>query len=390
MATHRVDGSRACETLLERMSVKTDGGSGLSPRTHQEYAKKISTLVRQIERNGNHKFSPNALVEYISDCIANKKYAQSTTNGLKAAALHWLAAEAQTFIAKGLDIRAHESAFLNIRELSTKGMPTKTLATSSTKLKHFSKDAYHEMVGHAAKNPKDRVAGTVDAFIKANLLVGLRPSEWFDVTFTSYLETDDLGNYIPDSRGRLKATTAMVVTNSKQSYGRSNGRDRIILLHGISNKDLAALMHMKELVEDYKAKQGFEMSHAELAERFYKPMQKKLTSVLTKLGMNKSQFPTLYSTRHQAIANAKLSGLTDSEIAAMFGHFSTMTAKRHYGKKSNGWMKMNFRPAKESVQAVNRKEPMRTIATINDKTIQIAAEWNATLKARAEGTTSKP
>lgn len=390
MATHRVDGSRACETLLERMSVKTDGGSGLATRTHQEYAKKISTLIRQIEKTGDRKFSPTALFEYISNCIETKKYAQSTANGLKAAALHWLAYEAQTFLAKGLDISTHENAYLNIRALSTKDMPIGTHATSSTKLKYFAKDAYLGIVGYASKNPRDQLAATVDSFLKANLLVGLRPGEWFDVTFTSYLEKDDAGQYITDSRGRIKATAAMVVANSKQSYGRSNGRDRIILLHNISNSDLAALMHMKELVEKFKAKHGSEISHAELAESFYKPMQKKLNAVLTKLGINKNHVPTLYSTRHQAIANAKHSGLTDVEIAAMFGHFSTITAKRHYGKKSNGWMKVSFRPAQESIQTVNRKEPIRTIATINEKTVEMAAQWNATLKARSESTTTKP
>lgn len=46
--------------------------------------------------------------------------------------------------------------------------------------------------------------------------------------------------------------------------------------------------------------------------------------------------PTYYSTRHQAIANAKASGFDPLVIASLFGHISSITAQRHYGKKHHG------------------------------------------------------
>lgn len=64
---------------------------------------------------------------------------------------------------------------------------------------------------------------------------------------------------------------------------------------------------------------------------------------------------TLYSLRHQAIANAKSDGLEDFVIAATFGHISTKTAKKYYGKKRNGWGEMKVRANKETIEPVLKR-----------------------------------
>lgn len=43
---------------------------------------------------------------------------------------------------------------------------------------------------------------------------------------------------------------------------------------------------------------------------------------------------TLYSIRHQAVANAKAADVDDIEIAAVFGHISVRTSKERYGRKT--------------------------------------------------------
>ena len=55
---------------------------------------------------------------------------------------------------------------------------------------------------------------------------------------------------------------------------------------------------------------------------------------------------SLYSTRHQAVANAKFAGFSDLQIAAIFGHSSTSTARRHYGKvgSASGRSKLSPHP----------------------------------------------
>lgn len=66
--------------------------------------------------------------------------------------------------------------------------------------------------------------------------------------------------------------------------------------------------------------------------------------------------PTIYSTRHQCIANAKASNVHEFEIAAFFGHASVETNSRHYGKAWFGWSKFPFKPALESIEKVNGSE----------------------------------
>jgi hypothetical protein len=63
-------------------------------------------------------------------------------------------------------------------------------------------------------------------------------------------------------------------------------------------------------------------------------MNIRLASIRKKLGIREKI--TLYSARHQFIADAKASGLTLYEIAALVGHASIRTASEHYGKKKVG------------------------------------------------------
>jgi len=53
---------------------------------------------------------------------------------------------------------------------------------------------------------------------------------------------------------------------------------------------------------------------------------------------------TLYSMRHQFSANAKASGFTREEIAALMGHAVDTTATQHYGKKTAGYEMITVRP----------------------------------------------
>jgi hypothetical protein len=139
------------------------------------------------------------------------------------------------------------------------------------------------------------------------------------------------------------------VDNDKVSHGRANGEYREILLYGIEEEDLAKLLHFMNIVGDFVDGYSSEVPRYTIAKGFYKAIQQ----TLRQTAMDKdTPRPSLYSTRHQAIANAKRSGMSPREIAAMFGHVSTRTAQRHYGRKAQGWQDFRFRPSPESVAAV--------------------------------------
>ena len=70
-----------------------------------------------------------------------------------------------------------------------------------------------------------------------------------------------------------------------------------------------------------------------ICNEFYK--NKKL-GLVEEIEANKAN-ATIYSTRHQAVANRKKAKWKLDEIAAWFGHASIETASRHYGRAGRAW-----------------------------------------------------
>nr|WP_228857644.1 hypothetical protein [Pseudomonas syringae]QOQ33370.1 hypothetical protein [Pseudomonas syringae pv. actinidiae] len=375
MAINRVDGSHTAETLLEKISAEERVGESLAERTKADYARKIQAITRKLHKTGAAKLTPSVLVEHLIQVVASGEIAQSTARSMKAAANFWLAEQAQLLLDSGEDFRAHEEAYQALRRITTNDLPLKTQRTSSTKLKYLPKATLESLTEYSQKTRKALNAGTLVAFLKANILVGLRPDEWFAATFASYLHRDESNQYKRGKGHKLTTSIALVVDNSKTTYGRGNGNRREILLHGISDGDLATLLHFGEIITSFAKKHPPGTPRSVLAKAFFKPLQRTMYEALKRMGHPPKSLPTTYSTRHQAVANAKASGMSDREIAAMFGHISIATAKNHYGKKVNGWMKTSFRPSVESIAAVPGSHLSGDNAAPTTRTAEEAAEW---------------
>jgi len=368
--TVRIDGGKVPQTLIDRINSEEWVGQGLQIRSRDDYARKIVALENQIhEEDGNdEKITPTRMASYLAQFFDREEVAQATARSLKAAVLFWLAESAQAVIAQGgVGLGEYERAYENVRALATNTLPKRTQKTSSPKLKALPKEILDILEHYGDTTPGVIYVGTLLAFLRANLLVGLRPEEWFDATPFSYL-------------GQTKITTqpclGLRVRNSKNSHGRANGVYREILLHSVTENDLATLLHFLEIIEMHRIKNPGQ-NKDELAATFYGPLRHCMSNALTRVGYRQkgAARPTLYSSRHQAVANAKASGLSNREIAALFGHGSPSTAKSHYGKKLSGWMKTTFRPSLESLHAVAEHSSQREIAMPSERTIKAAAEW---------------
>src|SRR3546814_19040120 len=66
-------------------------------------------------------------------------------------------------------------------------------------------------------------------------------------------------------------------------------------------------------------------------------------------------WPTLYSLRHQLLADAKLT-LTQPEVAAIAGHASDATAGQHYGRRRSGVRAPAVAPSPGDVAPVRSEE----------------------------------
>jgi len=93
---------------------------------------------------------------------------------------------------------------------------------------------------------------------------------------------------------------------------------------------------------------------------------------------NRSQSSvTLYSFRHQFIANAKQTFDDPVITAAVVGHYSTKTANEHYGKRRHGQTKVRVFPTESSVSAVHS----RHLETYRDYIAQRGAKPGRALEA---------
>lgn len=368
--TSRIDGSRTPQTLIDRINSEEWVGAGLKSKSRDDYARKILVLENQIHADDANalKVSPTRMAQHLADTFARQEIAQATARSLKAAVLFWLAESAQALIGKGGEgLAEYEQAYERVRGLATNLLPKRTQKTSSPKLKALPKDLLDALERDGETTPGVIYVGTLLAFLRANLLVGLRPEEWFDAATFSHLG--------PTTQGQGPCL-GLRVRNSKASRGRANGSHREILLHSVDRDSLATILHFLEIIEAHRAKHPG-LAKEKLSKTFFGPLRMCMANALTRIGYRKGAAarPTLYSSRHQAVANAKASGLTDREIAALFGHISTSTAKSHYGKKLSGWMKTTFRPSPESLQAVAEHTRQSDMAKPNERILQEASDW---------------
>jgi integrase len=170
-------------------------------------------------------------------------------------------------------------------------------------------------------------------FMSANILVGLRPSEW---RHTTLLEID--------------GKRFLVIKNGKNSNGRSHGELRHLDITNLNSEEFKwieeQLLTMKYFVEDDYSWDIYQNG-----------MRAALYRITRKYLSKRKRYPTLYCTRHQFVANAKAAGKSDIEIAAMCGHATDLTASIHYSKANKGSGNFSVEPDKLEMEKIRLVKP---------------------------------
>lgn len=216
-----------------------------------------------------------------------------------------------------------------LRELDTQGCVTKSDKTSGGKLKRFSWRDFQKATDYLRNKPGKWHRPLLDWLICGSL-TGLRPQEW-------------VGAELQEVEGEK----ALVVRNAKGTNGRSHGPTRTLLLAALSTEEIQTLRNHLERVNTWAGMEQFD--------DFYSGCSLTLYYVSRKLWPRRQKHVTLYSCRHQFTANAKASGFSTAEIAAMMGHRVDTTATRHYGKKVAGNELLRVRALDADVQKVEQK-----------------------------------
>lgn len=213
--------------------------------------------------------------------------------------------------------------------------------TSGKKQKNLPINDFLEIInfierGKDGKSINSKFNESLYIWLHAGILTGLRPNEWSDAR-------------IEDNK--------LIVRNSKHTNGRSFGEFRTIHLNLLTEKEFN---FVKKQVEN-----GNYYNNLGKYQYFYKSCSDLLRDIGKKLWSNRKQYPSLYTLRHQFSADAKASGLSEEEIAALMGHIDKDMAKTHYAKKRFGQNLCKITPFREDVLKV--KQALENKLSVNLK-----------------------
>lgn len=337
--------------LFNRIGAEERVGESLSPTTLDTYHRRLSAAAKRQSVEGLHALTAELLTKDYRERHATGAMSRGTARLDRAAFLYWIAAHAQgEWESGGENFDRLEAAYQELYSYDSHTLPSRTSATSSPKAKIFPDEAVR-ILESALSKWKSKPLQLAVLFVRANLIVGLRPVEWLDANFLSYLHTDPFGGYYTTPDGKLMSTPAMVVGNAKTSTLRGNGEARTILLPKDDPEALKRIAAWMQEIRRFGDAFDGAGDFSQRLEILFKSMRRALTRELKRGGWS-GPMPTLYSTRHQAVANAKADERSGREIAALFGHSSVRTAWKYYGWKARGYQGRSLVPSQESVDAV--------------------------------------
>ena len=359
--------------LLRDVLAEDAEGDQLTPRTRGRYNACVQTMVRAVQGKdvsvtGRARIDATALADHLQALMEGKRISKATFRHYRAAILYRIKLQASEMLWRGESIEPLGKAYARVKDFREFGLPSRGDTTSAKRVRMFPAALMKRIEAFAeTEGSKYAHMHKLLAFLRANLVLGLRPTEWFDAAFISQFEMDLAGastttgeesadglsvSYEPE-----RSSLAMYVPNAKATHGRGNGGYRVILLDKLDKDELVAVDHFRSIVGEFISAQP--VSAEQWYDMFFRPIQQQLNLVLRRMGIKPGdqEWVTLYSTRHQAIANAKRAGITETEIAALFGHGSSRTAFRHYARASKGTkgMPFNCRAAPESIAAVRNQ-----------------------------------
>lgn len=148
-------------------------------------------------------------------------------------------------------------------------------------------------------------------WLKANLHAGLRPKEWATAQIDEVAKT-------------------LTVRNAKNTNGRSHGPTRTLHMGDLPDEEWEQVCTMAKQFAQFTETRSPEYLREKVKTAIYRAR-----NTLREQGVKIGNI-SLYSSRHQFVADLRASGRPPQEIAAMLGHATTDTQRAHYGLKAKG------------------------------------------------------
>jgi hypothetical protein len=284
-------------------------------QTEIRYIKRSGNIIKKYEAQLNKNFSDNheSFLSWLVEETTGKSF--SNLRQIKASLVFYA-------ISINQEVLADKIATISSSHTAVKSPNN---ATSSQKKKSVTESEDNKItqylrMKHGSSTDSGMNKPTL-AFFKAGLNVGLRPCEWESAILIKH-ET---------SEAQLKPPILKVV-NAKSTNGRSFGTYRYVGLSSLSSEQLLWINIALAYAKNPISADGKPSTFTQM----YESMRKRMYKTTKTLFPNQTSRVTLYSCRHQLIANLKKNGCSLPEIAAIAGHGSDETASEHYGKKKKG------------------------------------------------------
>jgi integrase len=204
-----------------------------------------------------------------------------------------------------------------------------TRNTSAQKVRYLKPDDY-KAIRDSLLSTGGKWARPTAVWLAAATITGLRPAEW-------------PGTQLVEGTG---GTRTLLVPNAKTTNGRGNGASRSLDLRDLERGLLAILKRHLVFVAEHSSQKAFN--------RAYNSCRKALYHATRTIWPKREMHVSFYSARHQFSADAKASGISLAEIAALMGHASDATASLHYGRRTSGQSGFRIRATPSEVLMVRR------------------------------------
>lgn len=344
-----------------RESLHVDGSAAwgrttVSQSTLEAYDRRSRQLLaRYLRESGlprKARFEDVSLVEWINWALSLKPSIQASTwRQYRQSLLHALTGIATVDAENAIsllstDIRERSiDAYSGRRSRARKGELAEKSKdkTSSRKEKRFSQHDFDRVLGWLRIHSRSKRSELLSDWLKAGVTTGLRPSEWRG----TYLDV------IEDPRTLHSRRVRLYVLNAKATNGRGPGdTTRTLDLSHYSDEDLNPIRRMVERGLQWAQDGTFRSEQIECS--------KLLAQVVRTLWPGRRYSYSLYSCRHQAIANWK-NVMPQERVAAIAGHGSIVTAGENYGRRTSGWMP----------EAIKAPQPIRAELDLVSKRLQM-------------------
>jgi hypothetical protein len=297
---------------------------GRTEKTKEEYIFRSLQLLKKAKKNLGIPIDEELDVRQFVIWLVERKsdIARTTWRQYKSSVVYYLENHP--------DVQPSIEALEYLKEITSVGALTHTERTSSLKLKKVSYEDWVKLDNYLKEKNK-KWHEQLRMWLRSSVVTGLRPVEWKNAIMFEH-----------------SGLPALKIQNAKATNGRGHGPTRTLLLQELSVDDLIAIKTHLNNVRTFIGMDEYEY--------FYKGCAISLYKACRKCWPKRKKHITLYSTRHQFSANAKSSGFSRIEVAAMMGHAVDITATVHYGRKLAGNEALSVSPIDSDVSRVRQIE----------------------------------